>query len=109
MWDNKSSLMIWYVTFFLVEWWQDAVVSADLEVDLLLHTIRDCSLWDNDANTCLNGAQDTTVTIEDTSSSRNHCVALIFIIIIVQGTGAGRQKPSISHSHIQHMHEFILL
>ena len=101
MGDKKPPQHVWYVTFLLVEWWQDAVVSADLEVDLLLNTFRDGTLWDNYADTCLNRAQDATVGVEDAPSCRNHCVALIFILVIIQGTGAKRQIPLLSHTHVQ--------
>lgn len=104
----SSSLHVWQVTFLLVEWWQDAVVSADLEVDLLLHTVRYGTLWDNYADSCLNGAQDTAVGVEDTSSCCNHCVALIFILIIIQGTGAGRETPLLVRSYI-HENTFSLV
>lgn len=87
---KKPPLASLIFTFLLVEWRQDAVVSADLEVDLLLHTFRDGTLWDNYADACLDGAQDAAVTVEDTSSCCNHCVALIFILIIIQSTGAER-------------------
>lgn len=89
--------LLWKVTFLFVQRGEDAVVSADFKVDLLLHTIRDGTLWDNDADSSLNGAQDTTIGVEDTSSRCNHCVALIFIVIIIQGTGAGKQRLLLSY------------
>lgn len=99
--NREQTDQLHFLTFLLVKRWQDAVVSAHFEIDLLLHTIRDGTLWNNYTDSCLNGAQDATVGIEDTSSCCHNCVALIFILIIIQGTGAGEQIPLLSCFHIQ--------
>lgn len=79
-------------TFLLVQWRQDAVVSADLEVDLLLHSFWDGTLRDDDADPRLDGAQDASVGVEDTSRCRHHRVAFVFILVVVQGAGAERER-----------------
>lgn len=89
---SSPSLHLWWVTFLLVEWRQDAVVSAHFEVDLLLHALRYGALWDYDADTRLNGAQDAAVAVEDAASRGDHSVALVFIFIIIQGGGAAREN-----------------
>lgn len=72
-----------HLTFLLVEWRQNAVVSTDLEVNLLLHAVGDGTLRDNDADTCLDGAQNATVRVEDTTSCCHHSVTFVFIFIIL--------------------------
>lgn len=79
-------------TFLLVQWRQDAVVSADLEVDLLLHSFWDGTLRDDDADPGLDGAQDASVGVEDTARRGHHCVAFVLILVVVQGAGAGRER-----------------
>lgn len=79
-------------TFLLVQWRQDAVVPADLEVDLLLHSLRDGTLWDYDADSGLDGAQHASVGVEDASCCCHHRVALVFILVVVQGAGAERWR-----------------
>lgn len=82
-------------TFLFVERGQEAVVSADLEVNLLLHPLRDCPLWDYYADTSLNGAQDAAVRVEDTTGCCNYSVAFIFVFIVIQSTGAERQEHAV--------------
>lgn len=79
-------------TFLLVQWRQDAVVPADLEVDLLLHSFWDGTLRDYDADSGLDGAQDASVGVEDASCRSHHRVAFIFILVVVQGAGAARER-----------------
>lgn len=78
------------VTFLLVQRWQDAVVSTDLEVDLLLHAVGDGPLRDDDADTRLDGAQDASVGVKDPSSCCDHRVTLI-LLVVLQSTGAERR------------------
>lgn len=78
-------------TFLFVQRGQNAVVPAHFEVDLLLHTIWDCSLWDNDADSCLYGAQHPAVTIKDAPCRGHHRVTFIFFVVI-QCTRARRQR-----------------
>lgn len=81
------------LTFLLVQWGQDAVVSAHLEVNLLLHALRDCTLWNDDADAGLDGAQDPSVAVENSSSGGHHRVPFI-LVIIVQRTGAEGQRQT---------------
>lgn len=85
-------------TFLLVQWRQDAIVSADLEVDLLLHSFWDGALRDDDAHSGLDGAQDASVGVEDASRRRHHRVAFVFILVVVQGAWAGRERVRRSFS-----------
>lgn len=79
----SSSIFFKHLTFLLVEWRQNAVVSTDLEVNLLLHAVGDGTLRDNDADACLDGAQNATVRVEDTTSCCHHSVTFVFIFIIL--------------------------
>lgn len=89
------------LTFLLVEGGQDAVVPAHLEVNLLLHALWNCALWNDDADARLNGTQDPSVTVEDPTSGGHHRVSFIFVVII-QRTGAeGRERSGERHQSNQ--------
>lgn len=70
------------VTFLLIQRRQDAVVPADLEVDLLLHTLRDGPLRDDDAHAGLYGAQHAAVAVEHASGCGHHRVAVLVVILL---------------------------
>ena len=106
--ENSFFILSSLITFLLVEWRQDAVVPADLEVDLLLHAFRDGALRDNNADPCLDGAQDASVRVEDTSCCCHHSVALVFILIIVKGTGAKGRIYLEFHTLISNKNSFDL-
>lgn len=89
------------LTFLLVQWRQDAVVSAHLEIDLLLHAIRDGALGDNNTDSCFNGAQDASIGVEDASSCCDHRVAFVFILVIIQGARAEEEMTFLSLFHLQ--------
>lgn len=84
------------LTFLLVQGGQDAVVPAHLKVNLLLHALRDGPLGNDDADARLDGAQDSSVTVEDTPSGGHHRVTFVLIVILqCTGTGgAGRASVS---------------
>lgn len=88
-------------TFLLVEGGQDAVVPAHLEVYLLLHALRDGTLGDNDADACLNGAQDASVTVKDPSGGGHHCVPFILVVIVQRAGAEGRRHRSQHHQSKQ--------
>ena len=75
------------LTFLLVQGGQDAVVPADFEVDLLFYALGDGPLWDDDADTRLDGAQHPAIAVEDPPGRGHHRVTFI-LIIILQSTGA---------------------
>lgn len=85
------------LTFLLVEGGQDAVVPAHLEVNLLLHALRDGTLGDDDADARLDGAQDSSVTVEDPPGGGHHRVPFI-LVVIVQSARAERRKKKPSSS-----------
>lgn len=70
------------LTFLLVQGGQDAVVPAHLEVDFLLHALGDSTLGDDDADARLDGAEDTTVTVENSPGSGHHRVPFIFVVVV---------------------------
>lgn len=70
------------VTFLLVEGRQDAVVAADLEVDLLFHALGDGSLGDDDADARLDGAQHSAVAAEHAPGRGHHRVAVLVIVLL---------------------------
>lgn len=78
-------------TFLLVQRGQDAVVPAHLEVNLLLHTLGDGALGNDDADARLNGAQDASVAVEDPPSSGHHSVPFVFVVVL-QSAGAEKRR-----------------
>lgn len=85
-------------TFLLIEGGQDVVVAAHLKVNLLLHALGDGALRDDDADARLDGAQDSSVAVEDAPGGGYHRVAFILVIIVQSaGTrGGGNQRRDIS-------------
>lgn len=85
------------LTFLLVEGGQDAVVPAHLEVNLLLHTLGDGALRDDDADTGLYRAQDPSITVEDAPGSSHHRVPFVFIVIVqcTRAIGQGYRQSSV--------------
>lgn len=73
-------------TFLLIEGGQDVVVAAHLKVNLLLHALGDGALRDDDADARLDGAQDSSVTVEDAPGGGYHRVTFI-LVIVVQSAG----------------------
>ena len=73
-------------TLLFVQRRQDAVVAADLEVDLLFHPLGNGSLGDDDADTGLNGAQHPTIAVKHAAGSSHHCVT-VFVFIFLHSWG----------------------
>lgn len=82
-------------TFFLIEGGQDVVVTAHLKVNLLLHALGDGALGDDDADARLDGAQDSSVTVEDAPGGGYHRVAFI-LVILVQSAGTGGESRGVT-------------
>lgn len=70
------------VTFLFIQRWKYTVVSADFEIYFLLYSLWNGSLWYNNTNSSLYGAQYTTIAVKYTSCCGYNSVSIFLLLIL---------------------------
>lgn len=70
------------VTFLFIQGWKYTVVSADFEIYFLLYALWNGSLWYNNTNSSLYGAQHTTIAVKYTSCCGYNSVSIFLLLIL---------------------------